>query len=104
MSRDNEATSDRMPSVHMGLNNDLSSPRLESTLECSSVSDRKSVSESPSEEASPSRRHLREIVLPDNWSIHDFPANMNNEIFSRLMPRFQIPDDVPIRKGDIGEK
>ena len=29
---------------------------------------------------------------------------MIKEIFSRLRPHFQIPDDVPIRKGDIGKK
>ena len=29
---------------------------------------------------------------------------MSDEVFSRLRPHFQIPDDVPIRKGDLGEK
>ena len=52
---DSEATSDHTPSVHMGLNNDLSSPRLESTSEGLSVSNRESASDPPSEEASPSR-------------------------------------------------
>ena len=29
---------------------------------------------------------------------------MSDEVFGRLRPRFQIPDNVPIRKGDLGEK
>ena len=29
---------------------------------------------------------------------------MSDEVFSRLRPRFQIPNDMPIRKGDIGGK
>lgn len=29
---------------------------------------------------------------------------MRDVVFSRLRPHFQIPDDVPIRKGDLGEK
>ena len=29
---------------------------------------------------------------------------MSDQVFSRLRPRFQIPNNVPIRKGDIGEK
>ena len=29
---------------------------------------------------------------------------MSDKVFSRLRPRFQIPDNVPIRKGDLGEK
>ena len=29
---------------------------------------------------------------------------MSDKLFSRLRPRFQIPDNVPIRKHDLGEK
>nr|POE82319.1 hypothetical protein CFP56_50290 [Quercus suber] len=29
---------------------------------------------------------------------------MSDKVFSRLRPRFQIPDNVPIRKCDLGEK
>ena len=29
---------------------------------------------------------------------------MSDEVFSRLRPCFQIPNDMPIRKGDIREK
>ena len=29
---------------------------------------------------------------------------MSDEVFSRLRPRFQIPDDMPIRKDHCGEK
>lgn len=66
MSRDSEATSDHTPSVHLGLDDNLSSPRLESTSEGSSISDRELASDPPSEEASPSRRRPKEIFLPDD--------------------------------------
>lgn len=52
---DSDATSYCMPLVHMDSNDNLSSPRLESTSECSSVSDRELVSDPLSEEASPFR-------------------------------------------------
>ena len=29
---------------------------------------------------------------------------MTKDVFSRLRPRFQIPDDMPIMKGHRGEK
>ena len=29
---------------------------------------------------------------------------MSDLVFGRLKPHFQIPDNVPIRRGDIGEK
>nr|POF02444.1 hypothetical protein CFP56_28054 [Quercus suber] len=41
---------------------------------------------------------------PSRQLVHPFPTNTSNEIFSRLKPHFQIPNDVPIRKSDIGEK
>lgn len=53
MSGDSKATSDRMSSVCMGSDNDLSNPRLESKSKGSSVSNRESASDPPSEEASP---------------------------------------------------
>ena len=102
MYRDSEAMSDRTPSICMGLDDDLSNPRLESMSEGSSVSNRESMSNPPSEEANPFGRRPREIFLPKDWSIHDFPTNMSYKVFSNLRPRFQILDDVPIRKGDIG--
>lgn len=100
-----EVTSDRTPSVHMGSDNDLSShSRLKyMASEDSSVSNRKSTSYPPSEEASPSGQRLREIILPDDYFIHDFPVDMSDEVFNRLRPHFQIPNNMPIRKGDIGE-
>lgn len=104
MFADSEATSDRMSSVHMGSNDDLSNPRLESLSEGSSVSDRESASDPPFKEASPSGRHPREIVFLDDWSINDFLVDMSDKVFNRLSPRFQISDDVPIRKDEIGEK
>ena len=42
--------------------------------------------------------------MPDDRSIHDFLVDMSDKVFNRLRPRFQIPDNMPIRKGDIGEK
>lgn len=45
-----------------------------------------------------------EVILPDDLSIHDFLVDMSDEVFGRLRPRFQILDNVPIRKGDLGEK
>lgn len=102
---DSEATSDHTPLVHMGSDDELSSQsRLEYWSKDSLVSDRKLASDPPLKEAIPFGWRPREIVLPDNWSIHDFPADMSDKVFSRLRPRFQIPDDVPIRKGDLREK
>lgn len=66
MFEDSEATSDRTLSVRMGSDDDLSSPRLESMLKGLLVSDREFASDPPFEGASPSRRHPREIVLPND--------------------------------------
>ena len=33
-----------------------------------------------------------------------FSVSMTNEVFNRLRPRFQVPDDIPIRKANKGEK
>ena len=101
---DSEATSKHTSSIRMGTDDDLSSPRLEYSSNDSSVSDRSSSSESSSGKASPSGRQPWEVILLDDWSIHDFPIDMSDEVFSRLRPRFQIPNNVPIRKGDLGEK
>lgn len=78
--------------------------RLEYTLEDSLVSNKESTSDPPSKEASPSRQHPREIVVPNVWSIHDFPVDMSDKVFSKLRPCIQIPNNVPIKKGDIGER
>ena len=100
---DNEATSKRTPSIHMGSNDDLSSFRMEYSSDNLSVSDRSSSSDPSSGEANSSRQKLREVILPDDWSIHDFPVDMSDEVFGRLRHYFQIPNNVPIRKGDLGE-
>ena len=105
MSRDSQTTSDRTLSIHMVLDDDLSShSRLGYLLDESSVSDRESTPNPSSKEASPLGRRPREVILPDDWSIHDFPVDMSNEVFTRLRPRFQIPANVPIRKANLGEK
>ena len=90
--------------IRMGSDDDLSSPRMEYSSNDSSESNRSSSLESSSGEASPLGRRPREVILPDNWSIHDFPVDMSDEVFGTLRPCFQIPDNVPIRKGDLGEK
>ena len=97
MSGDSEAMSECTPSVHISSDDDLTSQsRLEYMPE--------GLSNPHSEESSPSGWRLREIVIPDDWSVPDFLVDMSDEVFNRLRPRFQIPDDVPIRKGDKGEK
>lgn len=64
---DSEATSERTPSVRMGSDDDLTSQsRLEYISEGSSVFEREPMSNPPSEEASPSGRHPRDIVLPND--------------------------------------
>ena len=97
-------TSERTLSICMGLDDNLSSPKPEYSFDDSSVFDRSSSSESSSGKASLSGQQLRDVILPNDWSIHDFPVDMSDEVFGRLRPRFQIPDNVPIRKGDLGEK
>ena len=104
MSGDSEVTSKHTSSIRMGTDDDLSSPRLEYSSDDSSISDRSSSSESSSGEASPSGRQPWEVILLDDWSIHDFPIDVSDEVFSRLRPHFQIPNNVSIRKGDVGEK
>ena len=104
MPGDSEAMSERTRSIRMGSNDNLSSPRTEYSSDDSLVSDRSSSLESSSGEASPLGRRPREVILPDNWSIHDFPVDMSDEVFSKLRPCFQILVNVPIRKRDLGEK
>lgn len=104
MFRDSEARSERTPSIRMGSNDDLSSPRTKYSSDNSLVSDRGSSSKSSSGEASPSGQLLREVILPNDWSIHDFLVDMNDKFFSRLRPRFQIPNNVSIKRGDFEEK
>ena len=89
----------------MGLDdNQTSQSRLEYMLDGSSISERESTSDPPSREASSFGRRPREVVLFDDWLVHDFLVNMSVELFSRLRPHFQIPNDVHIRKGHSGEK
>ena len=91
------ATSECTSLVHMGLNDDQTSySRVEYLSNGLSVSERESASDPSPNKVGPSGRCLREIVLIDNWSIHDFPIDMSNEVFSRLRPCFQIPDNMPI--------
>lgn len=104
MSRDSEATSECTRSIRMGSDDDLSSPRINYSFNDSSVSDRSLSSKSLSREANRSGRQPWKVILLDDWSIHDFPVDMSNEVFSRLRPHFQIPNNVPNRKGDSGEK
>lgn len=105
MSRDSEATSVRTSLVHMGSNDDQTSySRIKYLFDGSSISKKESASNPSPEEAGPSGRCPRKIVLINDWSVHDFPVNMSDEVFSRLRPRFQIPDNMPIRKGHKGEK
>ena len=105
MSGDSEITSKCKSSVRMDSDdNQTSQSSLEYMSNGSSVSEKESSSDPPFGEASPFGRHPREVVLSNDWSVHDFLVDMSDEVFSRLRPRFQIPNDVPIRKGDIGEK
>ena len=105
MSGDSEITSKCKSSVRMDSDdNQTSQSSLEYMSNGSSISEKESSSDPPFGEASPSGRHPREVVLSNDWSVHDFLVDMSDEVFSRLRPRFQIPNDVPIRKGHSGEK
>lgn len=46
----------------------------------------------------------KKIILFDIWSVNDFPISMTKDVYGRFRPHFQIPYDVPIRKGANGEK
>ena len=82
---DSEATSERTPSVRISSDDDLSShSRLGYSSNNSSVSDRESTSDPSSGKASPSRRRPREVILPDDQSIHDFLVNMSDEVLDRV--------------------
>ena len=61
-------------------------------------------SEEDEEVASPLRQNFREFVLPRIWVVNKFPPKMMKEVFRRLHPLFQIPDDVPIRRANRREK
>ena len=98
MSRDSKAMSEHTPSIRIGLDDDISSPRTMHSFDDSSVSDKSSSLDPSSGDASLSRRRPREVILPDDWSINDFLVDMSDEVFSRLRPHFQIPHNVPIRK------
>ena len=36
--------------------------------------------------------------------MNDFIPKMLNDVFGRLRPRYQIPDDIPLRMAKKGEK
>lgn len=95
MSRSSEATSEHSLS------------RYEYVLDDLFGSERESSANSPSEEeeeASVSGCGHRKVVLPRIQLVNDFPMSMTNEVFSRLRPCFQIPNNIPIRKANKGEK
>ena len=104
MSGDNEAKSELTLSIHKDLDDDLSSLRPKYSSDDSLVFGRSSFSKSSLRKARPSRRRPWEVILPNDWSIHDFFVDMSDEVLGRLRPHFQIPDNGPIRKGDLGEK
>ena len=46
----------------------------------------------------------RPIILPRIWSMNKFVPKMTKDVFGRLHPHFQIPDDIPIRIARKVEK
>lgn len=56
------------------------------------------------EVASPLGQNCREFVLPKIRVVNNFPPRMIKDVFGRLHPRFQIPEDIPIRRACKGEK
>nr|POE53066.1 hypothetical protein CFP56_06919 [Quercus suber]POE82325.1 hypothetical protein CFP56_50296 [Quercus suber] len=60
---DSEAMSEHTPSIHIGSDDDMSSPRTMYSSENSSISDRSSSSDPSSEDASLSRRQPQEVIL-----------------------------------------
>ena len=51
----------------------------------------------------PLGQSYRDIILPQIWSINDFPPKMKKDVFGGLHPHFQILDDVLIRKACRGQ-
>ena len=101
---DSEVTSERTPSVGMGLDDNLTSQsRLEYMLEGSSIFERELASYPSFEEASPFGQCPKEIVLLDDWSVHDFPIDMRDEVFCRLRLTFKFPMMCPLRRATDGK-
>ena len=46
----------------------------------------------------------RPFILPEIWSVNDFLSKMMTRVFNNLRPRYQIPDDVPIRMASKKKK
>ena len=46
----------------------------------------------------------RPFILPSIWSVNDLLFKITNEVFSRLRPHFQIPDNIPLRMAGKREK
>lgn len=53
--------------------------------------------EGEDEATSPSGRDYRSFILPRIWFMNDFVPKISKDVFGRLRPRFQIPNDIPIR-------
>ena len=70
------------------------------------ISEREPLANSPmkEDEINPSGQSSRKIIFPDIWSVNDFLMSMTKDVYGRLKPRFQIPNNVPMRKGTKGEK
>ena len=73
----------------------------EYTSDEQSISERESSADSPLEEE---EEISKKIILPSIWSVNVFIVSMTKKVFSKLRPRFQILDDIPIRKAIRGEK
>ena len=67
----------------------------------SSISERKSSSDPPFREASPFGRRPREVVLSNDWSVHDFLIDMSDEVFSRLRPHFKFLTMCPLGRATV---
>jgi len=101
---DSEVTSERTLSVRMGSDDDLTSQsRLKYMLEGSSVFERELASDPSFEEASPFGQCPKEIVLLDNWSVHDFPIDMRDKVFCRLRLTFKFLMMCPLRRATEGK-
>lgn len=46
----------------------------------------------------------RPFILPSEWSVNNFLPTMSENVFKSLRSRYQIPNDIPIRLPEEGEK
>ena len=107
MSKNSRAASECFVFACMELGNEESYfSRREYVSDKLFISEREPLADSPmkEDEINPSGQSSRKIIFPDIWSVNDFLVSMTKDVYGKLKPHFQIPNNVPMRKGTKGEK